>query len=238
MKIFVRSGLIAVVLAAVLSLAACGQSDTGGGADNSGGEQSAGETTEPTGMGGMQGMEESTGSSGMDHGEMDMGSEEMARQMLTENGEYSDESFIDMMVPHHRGAIEEAEVALENAEHEELRGLARGIVSSQEEEIGEMRDIKEDEYGTREVPMQMSGEDMDMMGMMEDPQALADEDPFDRAFMNMMIPHHESAIAMAQVALDESENPEIRGLARGIVGSQQREIEQMQTWSEEWYPEG
>ena len=99
-----------------------------------------------------------------------------------------------------------------------------------------MRDIKEEEYGTREVPMQMSSEEMGMMGMMEDPEALADEDTFDRAFMNNMIPHHESAIAMAEVALDESENPEIRELSEGIIDSQQSEIEQMQGWLDEWYP--
>jgi uncharacterized protein (DUF305 family) len=39
-----------------------------------------------------------------------------------------------------------------------------------------------------------------MMGMIEDPQRLADAHPFDKAFIDHMIPHHESAIAMAQVA--------------------------------------
>jgi uncharacterized protein (DUF305 family) len=53
-----------------------------------------------------------------------------------------------------------------------------------------------------------------------------------------MIPHHQSAIVMAQVALEESENPEIKELARNIVSAQKREIEQMQEWRREWYPEG
>lgn len=240
MKIF-RSGLL--VLAASLSLAACDQAPESG---NSGGQETDGEESvvEPTektaprtggGVGDMGGM---NGMGDMGNGGMDMGSEEMARGMLEEDGEYSDENFIDMMVPHHVGAVEEAEVALENAEHEELRGLAENIIVGQEAEIEEMRGIKETEYGTREVPMQMSPEEMGMMGMMEDPESLADEEQFDRAFMDMMIPHHQSAIAMAQVALDESENPEIRELARGIAESQEREIEQMRSWQEEWYPQG
>jgi uncharacterized protein (DUF305 family) len=78
---------------------------------------------------------------------------------------------------------------------------------------------------------------MEMMGMMQDPEELANEDPFDRAFIDNMLPHHQSAIAMAQVALDKTENEEIRYIAQNIRDSQQREIEQMREWREEWYPE-
>jgi cytochrome c5 len=44
--------------------------------------------------------------------------------MLMENGEYSDERFIDAMVPHHQGAIEMAQVALENAEQSRCEAVA------------------------------------------------------------------------------------------------------------------
>ena len=77
-----------------------------------------------------------------------------------------------------------------------------------------------------------------MMGMVEDPRQLANEEHFDRAFIDNMLPHHESAIAMAEVALQESENPEIREIARDIVDAQEREIAQMREWREEWYPQG
>lgn len=221
-----------MLIAFSLTLAACGQTESGT-------DQESGGSPEPTseettgGMESTQGVEETTGSMGG----MDMGSEEIARQMLEENGEYSDELFIDQMVPHHRGAVEEAEVALENAEHEELRSLAEDIIADQEAEIEQLRDIKEAEYGTREVAEEVSGEEMEMMGMMQDPEELANEDPFDRAFIDNMLPHHQSAIAMAQVALDETENEEIRYIAQNIRDSQQREIEQMREWREEWYPE-
>lgn len=208
-----------MLVAFSLTLAACGQ--TGSGTD-----QESGDSPEPT--------SEETSESTNSMGGMDMDSEEMARQMLEDGGEYSDENFIDMMVPHHRGAIDEAEVAIENAEHEELRSLSKSIIADQRAEIEDMREIKDTEYGTREAPMQMSEE---QMGMMEEPEELANEDPFDRAFIDNMIPHHQSAIAMAEVALEESENPEIRELSRNIVDSQRVEIEQMQIWREEWYPE-
>jgi len=218
-------GLLALLFTLALVLASCA------GAGSSSAQQDSSE---------QDGGEESAGDmQGMDHSNMNMGSEGMMNvsEMLMENGEYSDERFIDAMVPHHQGAISMAQVALENAEHLELLQLAENVISTQQAEIEELRAIKEQEFGTSEVPMQMSPEEMEMMGM-EDPSELANQRPFDEAFINAMIPHHQSAIDMAQVALDESDNPAIRDLAGRIVEDQTREIEQMRGWLEEWYSGG
>jgi uncharacterized protein (DUF305 family) len=168
---------------------------------------------------------------------MDMGSRGMMdpSEMVMENGEYSDERFIDAMVPHHQEAIDMAEVALQNAEHPELLQLAENIISTQQAEIEELRSIKEQEFGTSEVPTQMSPEEIEMMGM-EDPTELANRRPFDEAFINAMIPHHQSAIEMAQVAYAQSDNPRIRELASNIVEDQEAEIEQLRAWGREWCP--
>jgi uncharacterized protein (DUF305 family) len=171
----------------------------------------------------------------MDHGSMGMGSKVMAKQMVMENGEYSDRAFIDAMVPHHQGAIAMAEVALKNAEHEEIKELSRNIVSTQQSEIEELKSIKKEEFGTSNVPMEMSPEQMRGMGMMMDPKRLSKREPFDEAFIDAMIPHHQSAIYMAQVASKKSEIPEIQELAGDIVSAQKREIEQMREWRKEWY---
>ena len=195
------------------------------------------------GPGGGQQGDESGGHGQMDHGSMDhgsmgMGSKGMARQMVMQNGKYSDERFIDAMVTHHQGAIEKAEVDLEGAEHEEIKDLSRNIVSTQQAEIEELKSIKKEEFGTSRVPMEMSKEQMRSMGMMMDPQHLAQSKPFDAAFIDAMIPHHRSAIYMAQVANQESENQRIKKLAGNIVSAQKGEIEQMKQWRREWYQEG
>jgi uncharacterized protein (DUF305 family) len=213
--------LFAGFLAVAFVLAACG----GGGGGSQQGNGSGG---------GMAGMDHGQ----MDHGSMGMGTKGMTRQMVTENGKYSDKAFIDAMVPHHQGAIVMARVALENAEHEEIRDLSRNIVLTQQAEIGELKAIKKEEFGTSNVPMEMSSEQMRGMGMMMDPQSLAEENPFDRAFIDAMIPHHRSAIEMAKVANQESENPRIKELAGNIVSTQKAEIEQMRRWQEQWYQEG
>ena len=131
-----------------------------------------------------------------------------------------------------------AEVALERSEREEILGLSRDIVRTQEAEIEELKDIKEQEFGRSEIPGNMGEDGMRGMGMMADPQQLAQADPFDKAFIDNMIPHHESAIDMANVVLEESENGRLRQLARDIVEAQKREIAQMERWRKEWYPEG
>jgi uncharacterized protein (DUF305 family) len=220
---------LALLLAVAFILAACGSAGGGQQGSGSGSEQESAEKT-----GGRAGMDHSQ----MGHGSMGMDSGSMARQMVMENGKYSDERFIDAMVPHHQGAIAMAEVALKNAEHEEIKQLSQNIISSQQAEIEELKAIKKEEFGTSNVAMEMSQGQMRGMGMMMDPQDLANKEPFDKAFIDAMIPHHKSAIEMAQVALENSDNPQIKELAKNIVSAQQREIEQLQQWRRQWYPQG
>ena len=226
MKKYGRLALAALLLAAMLALASCGSSAGSGGSGSDGGMQ------------GMDHEEMNGGGKSSDMKDMNHGGAGMASGMVMENGEYSDEAFLDAMVPHHQGAVEMAEMALDNAEHGEIRRLARNIISTQRAEIENLRSIKEREFGTSDVPMRMGSEDMESMGMMTDPRMLADERPFDRAFIDAMIPHHQSAIEMARVTSEKSDNPDIQTLAGNIVDAQEREIGQMKSWREEWYPEG
>jgi uncharacterized protein (DUF305 family) len=222
---YARFVLPALMLAVALILASCG--GAGGSAQNTGGGKGNGQ----------QGDQRPPETAGMDHGQMGHGSGGIASGMLMQNGKYSDERFIDAMVPHHQGAIEMAQVALENAEHDEIKQLSKNIVSTQQAEIEELKSIKKEEFGTSQVPMEMNQEQMQSMGMTAYPQQLANRDPFDKAFIDAMIPHHQSAIEMATVAREESSIPEIKQLAEDIVSAQQREIEQMKQWREQWYPQ-
>lgn len=58
--------------------------------------------------------------------------------------------------------------------------------------------------------------------------------PSDQQFIVMMIPHHDGAIAMADLALTRAQRPEIRELAKSIKASQTRENAQMGTWYRQW----
>jgi uncharacterized protein (DUF305 family) len=64
---------------------------------------------------------------------------------------------------------------------------------------------------------------------------LRDAKPFDREFIDMMIPHHEGAVTMAKEELEKGDNPTLRKLAEDIIAAQNREIAQMREWREKWY---
>lgn len=57
----------------------------------------------------------------------------------------------------------------------------------------------------------------------------------DAHFIEQMIPHHEDAVVMAELALQRSTNATVRQLAEDIIRMQQAEIEQMSSWYEDWY---
>ena len=52
----------------------------------------------------------------------------------------------------------------------------------------------------------------------------------DIMFAEMMIPHHQQAIEMSDLALKNSTNPEVLALAQQIKDAQSPEIEQMKSW--------
>lgn len=161
-----------------------------------------------------------------------------------------DQAFIDMMVPHHQAAIEMAKVAQERATRDELRTLADEIISAQDAEIAQLREWRQAWFGSSDTPgmdampllpgMDMPGMDgMSMGGMMDMTvaiEALRTAEPFDRAFIEAMTVHHESAIAAARIIAGSTDRAELKQVAAEIIEAQQREIDQMQGWLAAWYP--
>ena len=162
-----------------------------------------------------------------------------------------DRQFIDTMVPHHQGAVEMAGIAQQRGEHPEIKEMARAIIADQEREIGQMKAWRLAWFGSDQTPPMdkmpmvpgMAGEHsgghgggMNTMNMAADVEALRQApEPFDRAFIDAMIPHHESAIAAAEVAGTRAQKAEIKDLAKAIIAAQRREIDQMAEWRLAWY---
>ena len=57
----------------------------------------------------------------------------------------------------------------------------------------------------------------------------------DKHFIEQMIPHHEGAIAMANLALQKARRPEIKTLATAIISAQTTEIQSMNGWYKGWF---
>lgn len=64
--------------------------------------------------------------------------------------------------------------------------------------------------------------------------AEADHNQADVEFLQGMIPHHEQAVVMSDLALERSQSPRVRTLAEQIKGAQQPEIDHMNSLLAGW----
>ena len=81
----------------------------------------------------------------------------------------------------------------------------------------------------------MEGAMGEMMGAMDTMmQAMPTESSgmVDADFLLMMIPHHQSAIDMARIELEQGEDEETRAMAQEIIDAQEAEIEEMRAMLE------
>lgn len=147
----------------------------------------------------------------------------------------ADTMFAQMMIVHHEGAIEMADLAVEKADSEEVRSLAERISAAQGPEIEKMTSWLET-WGEETSPTGgmegMDHGDMDMEGMSQE-EAMAELESlsgteFDQRFLELMIAHHRGAVDMAQEELDGGENPQALDLAQKIIDDQEREIAEME----------
>jgi len=153
-----------------------------------------------------------------------------------------DKHFIEQMIPHHDGAIAMANLALEKAKRPEIKTLATAIIVAQTTEIQSMNGWYKDWFGNA-VPKvstgMMGGGMMSQSGMhmggQEDMKALENATDFDKAFIEEMIPHHQLAIMMANMLQSGTNRPLMQQLAKNIIESQSKEIQQMQSWYKIWY---
>jgi uncharacterized protein (DUF305 family) len=176
-----------------------------------------------------------SGMEGMEHGEDgtmdDMASMEAGVEALSAlSGDEFEIAFLDAMIPHHQSAVEMATIALERAQRPETKAAAQAIIDAQDAEIAQMTAWLNEWHGR--TP---SGDDHGM-AMPNETEALRTvaAEAFDVAFFEAMIPHHESAIDMAELVPERTNRSELLGLATAIVTTQQAEIAQFQGWLAEW----
>ena len=73
-------------------------------------------------------------------------SDRMVEHLGHKDAEY-EKRFIDMMIPHHEGAIRSARHALEQANKPELKEMARKPIEDQEKEIAQLKKWRKEWYG-------------------------------------------------------------------------------------------
>lgn len=143
----------------------------------------------------------------------------------------ADVAFAKGMIPHHRQAVEMADLAPDRAQSADVKKLAADIKKAQDPEIKTLSGWLTS-WG-EEVPadgaMDHSMHGMDGMMTAEEMTDLENTSGkvFDTAFMEMMIKHHEGAVEMAKTEQADGAYAPATKMAGGIIASQSAEIGQM-----------
>src|SRR5512145_76267 len=169
-----------------------------------------------------------------------------ASESSTDGKAYNDADvdFASDMIQHHAQALQMVDLTLGRKLDAEVVTLTEQIRTAQAPEIEKMADWLED--WDQPVPetsrdhanahAQEHGEsvemDTDMPGMLSAKELESLESAsgpeFQTMWLEMMIEHHEGAVEMAEVQVEEGSNAKAVALAEDIISTQEREISTMQ----------
>ena len=211
-----RAAVPALAVATALTLAACGSS-----------------TTAPSNSGGMPGM---PGSSGMTSTAPGATSAPPAGPAASGPHNQADVDFATAMIPHHGQAVDMAEMALTKATNPTVKTLAAQIKAAQDPEIKTMsgflqgwgQPVRATAMGQDMGAMGSTAGSSNMAGMMSNEQmgqlSNASGAGFDRMWVEMMLKHHQGAVAEARTELSTGSSSDAKQLAQTIIDGQTKEI--------------
>ena len=231
------ASLTALSAAALITLSACGSSSGGGMEGMDMGEESSAAAA-PSSAAAEATPSASTGAT----------TEATSSASAEDMGEHNDADvmFAQMMIPHHKQAVEMSEMMLaKDGISPEITDLATKIKDAQGPEIETMTgwleswgEPMEPEGGMEGHDMGDMGSDADagsmgsMEGMMSEDQMSeldsAEGTEASRIFLESMTAHHEGAVSMAENEIENGQNPEAIELAETIVETQNAEIAEME----------
>lgn len=154
----------------------------------------------------------------------------MSRMMALPPTNDPEIDFVKMMVLHHEGAINMANVELQAGTNDSLKRTAQKIIDEQQVEIQQFNSILAGLTVDNSDP-KFAMEQMDNMakgGKVADEQIITGD--IDNDFATLMIVHHQSAIDNASAYLHHGNNIELKMMAESIINSQSLEIQEMSNW--------
>jgi uncharacterized protein (DUF305 family) len=151
----------------------------------------------------------------------------------------ADVAFATDMIPHHAQATEMVNMAMGRGLDPEVQAIADGILTTQTTEVETMVDWltgwDQPIPATSQDHANAHGEDMgvetDMPGMMSEEEMAeleaAQGEEFQTMWLEMMIEHHEGAIEMADIEVEDGKFADAVAMAKAIQSSQADEIDEM-----------
>ncbi len=167
--------------------------------------------------------------------ELAAANDKMMKNMMGDAVKYTgdpDLDFVNLMIPHHQGAVEMASTEIRYGKDPRILDLARRIEAAQQPQIDQMEAWRKahtpvPDHAEEEKAMLMASNDHMMRDMGPAPSNGSPPAKPDKQFIDMMSPHHQGAVDMSAAVLKYGKDPEIRALAIAIDEAQRREIAEM-----------
>lgn len=137
-------------------------------------------------------------------------------QLKTLKGRAFDVAFAQAMIEHHQMALDMAQVELKQGRNPTIKRAAQAVMVGQTKEIKLMKTW----LSTWKAAAPS--------GKMAFAQPMPGQ--VDRWFLTQMLPHHQGALDMSQLALKNSQSAQVKILARQIIAAQNKEITQYKSW--------
>ena len=139
-----------------------------------------------------------------------------------------DNDFAAMMKAHHMGAIEMAQMEVAKGTDAQVKQMAQKMIDEQQKEVAELNTFLTGHAAH-------GGGDAfhkEAMGIMNNMKMEMDHSgSIDKQFVQMMIPHHQSAIDMSRAYIKSGAHEEkLKTMANHIIASQEKEIKELQAW--------
>lgn len=149
----------------------------------------------------------------------------------TINGDF-DYDFANLMIMHHQMAIDMSRLEIQKGSDPTIKKMANGIIAAQEIEVKEMQQFIQN-YKIPVSKNQTSNSSKiatEMKSMMNKMNQITMTNNVDKDYVAMMIPHHESAVAMAKYQLKFGTQNNLISLAKNIIEDQNYEIQAFKNW--------
>jgi len=141
------------------------------------------------------------------------------------SGKAFDRAYLSMMIAHHQGAVEMARAVQGRVKDAQVRTWVANVIRDQTQEINTMTAWLKGLGG-----VQTTMRDMMANGMKGMITPLKTAKNPDTAFVQGMLPHHASALDMANLAMQKSSDARVLKLSRDIIKAQADEMYAFKLW--------
>ena len=153
----------------------------------------------------------------------------MHEAMMSAHGADVGETWARKMIPHHQGALDMSEVVMRVGQDPDIRRMAQKTVEMQTGDIAELRRWL-DGRASGAVGLPPQGPFEPVEAQMKEAMMAASGPDADHAWARKMIAHHQGALEMSRIALEDAEEAEIRGMAQKTIEMQTRDIRELEAW--------